>query len=227
MEDDLRPHVPPVLGAQSGYYTEEDLQAAYPGHKTSDVVIDAGDVLLAVEIVSGRLSTDTVRRGDPEALRRDLEKLAYKKIRQLDDTANCLIANPAKLLGYPAPVRPIQPVVVAAGGFPMSPVTANVVVEYCVSQGYLRGTRTPAIITVDEVEMLEGLAENRGVSAATVLNDWKTSSLRDMALRNYLLAHFGSEIDDYRPVRMRPRFDRFAEDIVARLKLRDTDTPAA
>ena len=79
VEDDLLALAPVVLGTESAYYTEEDLRFAYPGHKTSDVVIDSGDVLVAVEIGSGRPSVETVRAGDPAALRRDLERLAYKK----------------------------------------------------------------------------------------------------------------------------------------------------
>ena len=137
VEDDLLALAPVVLGTESAYYTEEDLRFAYPGHKTSDVVIDSGDVLVAVEIGSGRPSVETVRAGDPAALRRDLERLAYKKIRQLDDTARCLITEPEKLLGYAGASRPVQPVVVAAGGFFMSPVTAKATTEYCTTEAYL------------------------------------------------------------------------------------------
>jgi hypothetical protein len=230
IEDSLRPHAPPVLGAQSTFYTEDDLKAVYPGHKTSDVVIDAGDTIMAIEIGSGRPSAETTRGGSPDALRKDLERLAFKKIRQLDDTSRCLIRAPQDLLGYEGPARPLQPVVVAAGGFVMSPVTANAVKEYCESHDLLTFTRTPAMITVDEVEMLEGLAESRGISMARVLEDWKASSLRDMTLRNYLLDRFGrDDILAYRPTRMRPRFDALAEDIISRLKLRppETKTPAA
>ena len=79
VEDDLLALAPVVLGTESAYYTEEDLRFAYPGHKTSDVVIDSGDVLVAVEIGSGRPSVETVRAGDPAALRRDLERLASKE----------------------------------------------------------------------------------------------------------------------------------------------------
>jgi hypothetical protein len=223
IEDNLRAHAPQILGGQSAYFTEEDLRSAYPGHKTSDVVIDAGDVLLAVEIGSGRPSVETVRAGDPSALRKDLERLAFKKIRQLDDTATCLIDSPVPLLGAEAPKRPVQPVVVAAGGFFMSPVTANAIAEYCTDNGFLSHAlvRTPCVITVDEVEMLEGLVENRHIALGIILKEWKASELAAVSLRNYLLNRFGPEILTYRPPRMRPRFDQFTEEVMARLRLHE------
>jgi hypothetical protein len=219
VEDNLRGHVPVILGGQSALYTEHDLHASYPGHKTSDVVIDCGDVVMAIEIGSGRPSVDTVRGGNPDALRRDLERLAFKKIRQLDDTARCLTEAPEKLIGSVTPIRPVQPVLVAAGGFFMSPVTANAIAEYCATNGFLTHAlvRTPAVITMDEVEMLEGLAEHRGISMPALLQGWKSSPLKDVSLRNYLLDRFGTHIMDYRPSRMRPRFDRLSEDMIARL----------
>ena len=124
---------------------------------------------------------------------------------------------------------PVQPVLVAAGGFFMSPITANAIAEYSATNGLLTHAlvRTPAVITMDEVEMLEGLAEHRGISMPSVLGDWKASPLGEVSLRNYLLDRFGTDIMEYRPSRMRPRFDQFSEDMVARLKLpeRDEDTP--
>lgn len=223
VEDDLRPHSPTLLGGGRTYYTEEDLRVAYPDHKTSDVVIDGGDVLLAIEIGSGRPSSEMIRAGNPDALRKDLERLAYKKIRQLDDTAKCLVEKPEKLLGVAASVRPVQPVLVAAGGFVVSPITGNAIAEYCAEGGYLDHAqiRPLAVVTVGEVEMLEGLVESRSISLGKVIGDWKSSTLRAVSLRNYLLARFGSEVMIYRPSRMRPRFDRFAEDVIARLRLRD------
>ena len=190
IEDSLRPHAPLVLGAQSTFYTEDDLETAYPGHKTSDVVIDAGDAIMAIEIGSGR-PRRIVRRGARAAQRPRTSRIqedppARRHLPVLDTRTS----GPARLSGAG---RPVQPVVVAAGGFVMSPVTANAVKEYCASGDLLTCTRAPAMITVDEVEMLEGLAESRGISMAQVLANWKTSSLRDMTLRNYLLDRFGRD----------------------------------
>ena len=223
VEEELRPHAPAMLGAGSTFFTEEDLGRAYPGRKTADVVIDGGSALVALEIVSGRPSTNTVLNGSPNALRADLERIVFKKVRQLDDSVKCLLENPDALLGSVESSRPIQPVVVAAGGFAMSPVTAGAINEYCREHDLLSHprVRSLAVITIDEIEMLEGLRESRSIALPEVLHEWKNSSLADVSLRNFLLVHFGNGMLIYRPARMHPRFDRFTDDIVLRLRIRD------
>lgn len=221
VEENLRPHAGRLLGEGKTYFTEADLQAAYPRHKTSDLVLDLGDALVAIEIVSGRQSSATVFSGDPDALRSDLERLVFKKVKQLDDTATCLLDGP-DALGLPAGSRPVQPIVVAAGGFAMSPVTANAINDYCLAEGKLRRSeiRPLAVVTIDETEMLEGLLETRSISLAEVIFAWKMSPLAAVSLRNYLLKRFGSDTAIFRPARMRPHFDGFVEDVTARLRLR-------
>jgi hypothetical protein len=163
-----------------------------------------------------------VLTGNPESLMSDLERIVFKKVRQLDDTVACLINDPSAL-GLPVVSRQLQPVVVAAGGFAMSPVTANAITQYCLDERKLSHAlvRPLAVITPDEVEMLEGLVESRSISLAEVLSAWKCSSLAPMSLRNFLLSRYGSEVLVYRPMRMRPRFDRFTEDVLGRLQLRE------
>ena len=89
-EDELRPHAPLLLGDSVGttYYTEEDLQTAFPKSKACDVVIDMGDGLAAIEIVSGQLTIGTRIDGTPDAFWRDMDKLVFKKMHQLDETAS-------------------------------------------------------------------------------------------------------------------------------------------
>jgi hypothetical protein len=222
VEDEVRPHAPQIFGEGRSFFTEEDLEVAYPGSSRSDIVIDTGHVRLAIEVVSGRPSVGTIRHGSPESLRDDLERLVYKKIRQLDGTAECLIESPEALLGYTPPSRQVQPVIVAAGGFFMSPVVASAVGEYCQDNGFLDDVRIGplAILTLDEVEMLEGLVEHKGISVTQVITNWKGSTLANSTLRNYLLDEFGPEIVQYRPSRMTPNFDAFADEAVQRLELR-------
>jgi hypothetical protein len=77
-EEDLRQLAPVVLAGNPPYYTEQDLAAAYPGHKTADLVIDFGTGLAVFEVVSGQLSTSTRIDGLRESFFSDLEKLAFK-----------------------------------------------------------------------------------------------------------------------------------------------------
>ena len=71
---------------------------AYPEHKTADTVIDFGERFVAFEIVSGQISVNTRVHGSLMSYEADLERLVFKKLRQLDDTASCLIRDAARLL---------------------------------------------------------------------------------------------------------------------------------
>ena len=51
--------------------------------RTPDVIVDSGPDLVAMEVVSGRLTRATRVAGDPDALDRDLVKLVDKKLGQL------------------------------------------------------------------------------------------------------------------------------------------------
>ena len=104
----------------------------------------------------------------------------------------------------------------------MSPVTANAINDYCVSEGKLRGAdvRQLAIVTIEETEMLEGCLESHSISLAEVLLNWKRSTLAAVSLKNFLLQQFGDMALGFRPARMKPRFDRFATDVTNRLRPR-------
>ena len=223
VEEDLEPLAPQLLGGTGKtFFTEEDLQAVYPG-KAVDVVIDFGSKFAAFEIVSGRLNTDTVKGKSPDRLRDDMEKIVYKKVRQLHETTDHLLADPEMLVG-PSPIdRKVQPIVIAGGGFPLSPITAAAIAEYCGENSYFGDSRVLplAVVTVDEVEMLEGLGDNAGADPCDLIAQWKQSSLANMSLRNWLLERFGRGILIYRPSRMKPRFDELTEMIRRRLELRD------
>lgn len=223
IEDDLRPLAPTLLGeGGQTFFTEEDLRKAYPGIPNADVVIDYGSHFAVVEIVSGRLHSETIKGRSPVQLRSDMEKIVYKKVRQLNNSVEALRADPSPLLGADAPQRRIQPILVAGGGFPLSPITSAAISEYCEENSmFIQAGILPfALLTVDEVEMLEGLAENAMADPCDLIARWKQSSLANMSFRNWLLERYGRSMLIYRPSRMKPRFDSMTQTIVERLDLR-------
>jgi hypothetical protein len=223
VEDDLRALAPTLLGSGRTFFTEEDLQTLYPGKQNADVVIDYGSHFAVIEIVSGRLHSETVNGRSPDRLRSDMEKIVFKKVRQLDATVEFLSTDSRPLVGDSTLPRWIQPVVVAGGGFPLSPITSAAIDEYCNELSLFKQKRVLplAVVTLDEVEMLEGLADHIGSHLCDLIGKWKGSSLANMSFRNWLLERFGRGMLIYRPERMKPRFDELTHMMLSRLDLRE------
>ena len=56
VEDQVRDMAPPLLGGQSGVFTEEDLEAAFPGVRNIDVGVDFGSEVILAEVVAGTVN---------------------------------------------------------------------------------------------------------------------------------------------------------------------------
>lgn len=224
-EDQLRAVAPPALGGGTNFYTEDDLEAAYgDGGGRADATLDFGSSFGSFEVVSGQLTVGSRIDGDPDAFRRDLEKLIFKKVRQLDGTATHLLADSSKLTGYVGPVRPVQPAVVLGGGLPVNPVTMTEARDYCTDNGLLQHAMALDVVLLDlsDLEMLEGLAE-RGQNPLELLTRWQASSLANLSLRNWLIAEFGPEPQQYRAARLGPRIQGLFDSMIERLGLRENE----
>lgn len=191
-ESRIKVLAPPVLGpGGSTYFTEDDLARAYPGdgQKRADAGIDFGGRVVLTEIVSGQISVPTRTRGDTVWLDKDLERLVYRKIRQLDSTARRMLTDtpPEWLLGS-IPDR-IYPVIVQAGQFPYSRVIRTITAEY-IGTGYLNDPRIAslAIVGLDDLELVDILRARDHITLPDIIDDWLKSEFHETSLRNFLIA---------------------------------------
>lgn len=194
-EQRARRLAPPLLAAgQDSFFTEEDLQRHFPGQglKHCDVGIDFGRTVLLADAVSGQVSVPTRTVGDAAALARDLERIVYKKTRQLDDTAKRLlqdVAGTRALLGRPA--ARIHPVVIHAGQFPHSPTVTTIISTQLKTENLLneRDARIApvSVLSIEDIEVAELVRERRGLSLPDILDAWKQSNYETTSLRNYLI----------------------------------------
>lgn len=223
--DSIRPTAPPALGAGTNYYTEDDIEAAYGTVPRCDAVVDFGDTLLLVEVVSGQLSLPTRIGGDVTQFESDFERLIGDKCRQLDSAARLLIDNEEPLTGVMAGVRHprILPVLVVGGGFPINPLSADHVTEQLVDMNYLQHPLVDHLAVLDpaDVEQLEGLCEVEGLSPIQVLRAWTQSDIAGVPLRNFLFRTYGS--GPHRPARMKEVVDAVFEDGIRRLNFKRKD----
>ena len=153
---------------------------------------------------------------------RDMEKLVFKKMRQLDVTAMNIVTDEAPLTSYRGQPRPVYPVIVIGSGFVLNPVVTNCIQGCVVSENLFRHAmiRQLSVIDLAELEMLEGLAaHDEGILA--VLSGWHESGIANMPLNNWLYQRFGEQPTPFRPPRMQAHVTATFEDIIRRLRLRD------
>src|ERR1019366_2558637 len=117
-----------------------------------------------------------------------MEKIVYKKLRQLDGTATNVINEPSALLGVDSRIQHFQPVVVAAGGFPINFGTTRLVEDYVTEKKLFQqsGVLPVAVIDLSDLEIIEALGED-GESVVSLIRDWKSSPERHQSLRNWLI----------------------------------------
>ena len=198
-EDQLRRLAPPLVGGGSTFFTEEDLQAAFPRSKNSDAGIDFGELALLAEVVTGQAALATRENADVTAYARDIEKLFVKKARQLDETAASLLRDPqpdASPLNKPA--RRILPVTVRGWQFPLNPLTRGHIEGALRSEGLLN-YRRPAVpvaalapVDLEELEMCETLHETRGLSLPELITRWQDSAdFGRSSFRSFLTQAYG------------------------------------
>jgi hypothetical protein len=192
----IRRLAPPSLGSAPTFFTEADLRDAYPGpgKKHCDAGIDYGSTVVLAEVVSGQVSVSTRTLGEPQALQNDLERLVFKKTRQLHDTALRLLdashKGTAQLLGRGAPR--IHPVIVQGGQFPHSEVTRRLIDGQLSEERLLQDARIAplSIVGLDDLELVELLRQRDGVSFPELLDGWRNSIYANTGLRNYLIETF-------------------------------------
>jgi hypothetical protein len=230
VEDQLQSMAPPLLTPRGGtlFYTEEDLERAYGTQQCADAAVDFGGVMLVVEVVSGQLAVATRIEGSIKKFKEDTDRLVIDKCRQLDAASISILRDEVPLTSFPGPPgRMILPVVVVGGGYPVNRLTMAYIREELARLGLLQHPRVMAlgIIDIEELEMLEGLADNLSRTPVEVLREWRESSLGEWPLGYYLIQMYGPWGPNQRATRMREAVDETFKEMIGRLKLKPGSEP--
>jgi hypothetical protein len=132
--------------------------------RTPDIAIDLGPDLVLIEVTGGRPTEKSLVDAEPEAIRKDIEKLLEDKIRQLGDRIRDLRVGLAKLPDVDIDgVERIWPIVVSSEGLFQTPTLWE----------YLRGDALTALdqgsverltlLDLEDLERLMGLVEQSHV----------------------------------------------------------------
>jgi hypothetical protein len=231
VEDQLRRMAPQLLlGGGREIFTEENLQAAFPGKKNADAGIDYGDLVLLAEVVTTQVSLPARENADVIAYGKDIDKFFVKKAQQLDETAASLLRDPQPAgspLNKPAPR--ILPVAVRGGQFPVNPVTRQHIDAALKKARLLNYRRADlpvfpfAPVDLGELEMCETQHETHGRSLPDMIREWQASDdYAQSSLRNFLIKTYTEE-GFPRPADKRAALTQTLSLIAARL--RTTWTP--
>jgi len=196
-EDQLRQLAPPlVTSAASTFFTEHDVERAFPSSKNADVGIDFGGDVVIAEIVSATVTIATRETPDAQSFRKDAEKIVLKKARQLHATAIDFLADPQPADSpLAAPAMRIFPVVVCGGQFPVNPITLRDVQHQLAAERLLTDGRIQPLVLLDleELEAFNALHETRHITMPQLIADWQQSAYREASFRSYLSSRYGGQ----------------------------------
>ena len=141
-----------------------------------------------------------------------------KKLGQLGDACNKILADETKLTGGPpTPGLSIVPVVVQADLYPSDALTLGLVKKLADDTGLFDDPRIaePSVIVPTELDMLEGLDDHKGIEPHKPLREWKRLP-KGVSLRDFLIAYrYGPGPDIYRSKRMTQRVETASADMRA------------
>ncbi|MFF3710334.1 hypothetical protein [Streptomyces phaeochromogenes] len=171
-------------------FYEGDLRQAYGAkRKVVDAAIDYGDRWVIVDISTRQLMRESVAGVSGDTVKKDLNALVKAKAAQIQSTIDAIRGDEKRLTGLPGEAQIFYPVIVASEGFPVNPVTSSIIEEMLRHENLLQGPGVAPVQIVDiaELEIVEGVQEQGGLSFVDVLEAKRKSGLFRASLRDYIL----------------------------------------
>lgn len=193
---------------------------------TSDVVLVFERNVIALDAVAGAMRARTWSLGDLDAFEADLEKLVYKKAKQLSNRIDDIRSGETEKIGLSQEgVVRYWPVIVMAAPFPGRPTVMKTVRDRIKARGWLtqRDVAPIAIVTAEDLAALESFLESNDGTVLDVIRGWKShADTGDFPVQNYLSEN-GSLMRAAE--HFREAFTRGSTDIVKRLFGPDAQAP--
>jgi hypothetical protein len=192
-------------------YDGATMRAAYPDGEIADAAMAYDDAWVVVEVSSRQLQRGSVVGGHDDALEADLIHGIDEKVSQLQSTIDHIRADETSLTGQPPRRRRRRfvPVLVIVEGFPLNPLTYDMVHTRLTANHQLEADDIAplAILETDELYLAETLAEGGRTSLLELLDQHGRAGLmRRVDLKSWLILE--GRIRKAWPDRLQPKFDR-------------------
>ncbi|RSN90122.1 hypothetical protein DMH26_28620 [Streptomyces sp. WAC 05379] len=179
-------------GGARRVYDDAELKTAFQkkNQKIADAALDYGDTWIVVEVTTSQLQRDAATAVPGNAQANDIDKL-LEEVHQIDATIQALRQGESRLTGAANPIRRTYlPLLLLTEGFPVNPVSMTVIRERARQRGLLEGQDVMPleVLDVEELELIEALQEQQGVSLLTVIQRKQASHLERMPMRSFLHA---------------------------------------
>lgn len=179
-------------------YNDTDLDAAFTkrGRQKADAAIDYGDAWVVVEVTTSKAQRATVSGISSNAVDADLGKLVDEAA-QIEATIDALRIDESRLTGVPSQrARRYLPLLVASEGFPINPISLELLRERLRTAGVLQKSDISSLEVVDleELEIVESLQEYGGPSLRDLLTQKAASSMANAGMREYILSSVNGSI---------------------------------
>ncbi len=205
----------PGSGSSRRLWTEDDLRAAYgQGRSVVDAVIEYPEAWVVLDFSAHRLTRSVAQALSVEHLRKDINILAVEKARQAASTIDSLRAAESRLTGASHHLpRMFFPVVVTHGRWPTNFVTSTLVGEAVRNAGLLQESDVAPlqILTIEELEIVEGLHETGRPDFPTLLRNKINGPLSDMGFKDHVI------LLERIPVKASRRVERLFHDSARRM----------
>lgn len=179
-------------------YNDTDLDEAFTkrGRQKADAAIDYGDAWVVVEVTTSKAQRATVSGISSNAVDADLGKLVDEAA-QIEATIDALRIDESRLTGVPSQrTRRYLPLLVASEGFPINPISLELLRERLRTAGVLQKSDISSLEVVDleELEIIESLQEYGGPSLRDLLTQKAASSMANAGMREYILSSVNGSI---------------------------------
>jgi hypothetical protein len=157
-------------------HREQVYRTASRERRTPDVAIDLTPDLVLIEVTSSRLTEKSVVDADPDAVRKDIEKVVVDKVEQLGSAIADIRSGVAELAGVDiSTIERIWPLIVSSEGVFQTPTLWAYIAESVKESLAQPNVQSLTLLDLEDIEELFGLVVD-GQSMVDVLGA-KTSEL--------------------------------------------------
>ena len=168
--------------------------------RTFDIALDFGTDIVAIEIVAARLTAEMQVFGRPELLARELEKMVFKKVRQIASPVAAVLSGEAEIPEVdPEQIRLIWPMIVTGGTLLVTELLWDQINAMIPAELTAPRVAPLCVLDLDDFELLLALGAD-GHHLPDILRRWRGGLYRDFDFARFAYQELGVDPDVRLPI---------------------------